>query len=1135
MEQMELIQPGGIMSLMQLANALPMANAAPQYIVSSGETSSGLTLEPSGKLTVLDGGTAIDTNAGTSATVIISGGGTAISVCAGGKTEVRVHPNGYLKSAVIGFNAELKVFSLGTADEVVISGGEANLSGGVMNHTTVTGIGDLFVSSGGQALDTIVSSGYLTIQNGGTASRVNMVNLGGIHVSEGGYLEQAEVSGGVLTLHNGGKVNGAKIGPEGAIAVSSGGSACGIELMSDSILSLDVAPDTYFEATRGSQTISMKNGVLSGFAADNDFLLVSGGGLATELSIRNGMMFVYSGGSAADVQIEAKGDVYITDGGTISDVRIGSGGALTVLEGGTAAAVDWTPCIGHCRTYAGAQVDFVSSYSGVYYGENDKLISHEQTMSGTVIDGEMYVMAGGEAIEVYVNQSGTLYVSSGGKATAAFHPWQGNIVSAKDAELFYLERDANVYYGGVSGILAKGDMLKDRNIGSGNELIVYSGGTAENISVRRGGVMTVFRGGAAHQVDWTPCEGIIHAEEGAEVSYTSAYSGVYYGKNDTLISHSETLTNQKVNSLETLYVMNGGTASAITLAGSGNMTVSGGGTVRQLAISGGCAVICDGGYAESAVVRNYGILQVRSGGVVSNATCISQSADGGLVISSGGTVQGIVVSSGGVASIQSGGIARGVIKLGTSASFAVNEGAVIEFDLTEEAPGGNVLINRWSRISGGNLAEYRVMISGEQEYGKYRLADSASGFTTSISLVVDGEDIGAISVGGNLGRQGRGYSLAIEQDSLYFYVEELTAPSNLQGNQDGLSWNAEAGRYGCLVEYSTDDFEHSVQLHTDSSQVDSYALPEGSYRWRVKIDRDGAPWAEGPEIQAEKDPSVPQILQSDEDGFQDIFFANPYSVWNNAYCAVHSGIYGGWEGTGEQADISLKNCFCDLFAGSQDANVLCLTDDANGDAIFLDDIYTDLPGTIQEQQARVAEIKEIRGGGGDDVIDMTSSRFACTGSGMTIRGGDGNDVIWANAGGHILCGDAGNDRITGASGDDILSGGSGDDSLCGGGGNDIFCFGGNWGNDVVQQVENGTVTLWFADGDSTKWDEESMTYTDGECSVQVSGAEAEQIVLKFGNDDGTGRFQMLCEAGLFAENSSRRIFEYNGEEILAKS
>ena len=111
-----------------------------------------------------------------------------------------------------------------------------------------------------------------------------------------------------------------------------------------------------------------------------------------------------------------------------------------------------------------------------------------------------------------------------------------------------------------------------------------------------------------------------------------------------------------------------------------------------------------------------------------------------------------------------------------------------------------------------------------------------------------------------------------------------------------------------------------------------------------------------------------------------------------------------WNGTNEIVSASGKNRLADLFFGSDDANLLCLTDDENGDGIFVDDEFTELPEGIEGQQSRIAQIDEIRAGFGDDIVDMTSQRFEHTGTGLTIRGGAGNDTIWANKGNNMLGG-----------------------------------------------------------------------------------------------------------------------------------
>ena len=175
-------------------------------------------------------------------------------------------------------------------------------------------------------------------------------------------------------------------------------------------------------------------------------------------------------------------------------------------------------------------------------------------------------------------------------------------------------------------------------------------------------------------------------------------------------------------------------------------------------------------------------------------------------------------------------------------------------------------------------------------------------------------------------------------------------------------------------------------------------------------------------------------------------------------------------------------------------------------------------------QSRLANIKEIRAGAGDDIVDLTSDRFDYTGGGLSVHGGLGDDTIWSNNGNNTLFGDAGNDRLVGAGGNDIIVGGAGNDSMHGGGGDDVFAFGGDWGNDNVKQLADGKVTLWFDSGSQDKWDAASLTYQDGDKSVKVSGVAASAVTLKFG-DDGSAQYGKLLEIGAFEEYSSERIFE----------
>ena len=126
-------------------------------------------------------------------------------------------------------------------------------------------------------------------------------------------------------------------------------------------------------------------------------------------------------------------------------------------------------------------------------------------MSRTIINsrGRMYVCPGGTADETVVNYYGDLYVSSGASAEIAFNPWQGNIHSSAGAGVTYLERDADLYYGGAYiGLISKGDAFDDLLITSGRSALVYSGGTMNSATVNRNGSMVIYDGGNAGDIGW---------------------------------------------------------------------------------------------------------------------------------------------------------------------------------------------------------------------------------------------------------------------------------------------------------------------------------------------------------------------------------------------------------------------------------------------------------------------------------------------------------------------------------------------------------------------------------------------------------------------------------------------------------
>ena len=311
------------------------------------------------------------------------------------------------------------------------------------------------------------------------------------------------------------------------------------------------------------------------------------------------------------------------------------------------------------------------------------------------------------------------------------------------------------------------------------------------------------------------------------------------------------------------------------------------------------------------------------------------------------------------------------------------------------------------------------------------------------------------------------------------------------------------------MEYSKDNFAHVLHLEISSrTAVDTYGMPGGTYQWQVIADNEEY---KGNNFISDNTTAAQQLV-SDADGNMDVFFVRSSDVWSAEYFAQRSG-------TQELVALNGKNRIQDVFKGSADANILVLTDDSNGDALFIDDVYSAL-GT----QARLSQIDEIRAGAGNDIIDFTSNKYAFAGDKVTIYGGAGDDTIWANSSSNTIFGDAGKDRIIGGAGNDVIIGGSGNDSLYGGGGSDTFCFGGNWGSDTVEQLTGGSVTLHFENGSAANWNAATKVYSDGVNRVTVTGTS--DITLKFGND-------AALPNGAFLDAASENIFEDKDKAMLA--
>ena len=158
------------------------------------------------------------------------------------------------------------------------------------------------------------------------------------------------------------------------------------------------------------------------------------------------------------------------------------------------------------------------------------------------------------------------------------------------------------------------------------------------------------------------------------------------------------------------------------------------------------------------------------------------------------------------------------------------------------------------------------------------------------------------------------------------------------------------------------------------------------------------------------------------------------------------------------------------------------------------------------------------GNGDDNLTGDSNSNIIEAGAGAdTVRGGDGDDSIYgyfsANASGYsgegddILYGEAGNDTLVGGAGDDTLDGGTGADILTGDGGADDYARGGSTGTDTfILRLGDGGSALTgadtitdFQDGTDVLGLDDGLQYTDLTIA-QGTGDNASDTIISSGSE-----------------------------------
>ena len=727
-----------------------------ELVVSNGGVANSTLVNPLGSLFVSSGGTATVVFNPWPGTVVSNAGAIVTYL----DPEAAVY-YGNQQSGLISREKDTESLSIAAGYSAIV------YSGGSANSTTVNAGGSLYVSGGGSANSTTVNSGgNLRVYSGGTANSTT--------VNSSGY----------LFISNGGIANSTTVNAGGSLYVSGGGSAMSI-LENGGFVDISNAngSDVSFVSNAFSGVVlsQTKATVHSGTTANSTTvnfggnLHVSSGGTANSTTVNSrGYLFVSSGGSANDTILD-DGFMVVLESGTANSITVNTGGSLYVSGGGSAMSILENGGFVDISNANGSDISFVANeFNGVVLSQAKATVHSGTTANSTTVNfggnlhvssggtanstmvnsgGYLYVSGGGTANSTTVNSGGCLYVSSGGSATISFNPWQtGSIVSEDGAAITYLEQDAKVYYRNDDGVITKGDVIDSIRIGNG-QLIMYSGGTVNSATIIPGASLLVSEGVTANDI----------SVMGEERCYCMIYGGGY--------------TNHSYYDVYGSLLVSGGMANRVSVVG-GQLVISDGGTVNSASVR-----FCDGMFFYDPnnnfnyhYLRIDGIISVSSGGTANDTTVsfggnfnisgggtandTTVSSGGQVTVSSGGTASDTTVSSGGSLSLSSGGKLTGRTTFSSESVVSAFSGAIVDFDLTRTSTEAAALVNDLSVVQGATL--FTLTVDGELADGTYKLADGASEFNKTISVVnISGSQLGTLSVGQTTAIGGVNYSLSL--------------------------------------------------------------------------------------------------------------------------------------------------------------------------------------------------------------------------------------------------------------------------------------------------------------------------------------------------------------------------------------
>ena len=738
----------------------------------------------------------------------ISSGVTSTGVTVTAADYMYVSDGGYASETIVDFAGIMHVRSGGTASSTIMhEGADMYVSSlGRVGGTTMSG-GKMVVSEGGFVDGVHLSSGVqiLTGRNA-AAGGTYLYDDGFKYVSSGGTGFGDKVSGGLLVVYSGGNEFGAEVRKDGYVKVS-GGYAKDIWLYNTGSMfvtnggtvdKLIVQSGGWVGISGGTVTDITMYGASSGGGSRAGTMFVSGvGAAAYDIDVYDGArLIVRSGGVAGDTRIVTNGSMHISSGGThTGSMYIYQSGDVVVDKGGvidfnlTRAEPDKKDGLVDNLSYVSGSPSFTLTVGEIQAGGMYKLAGGASGFDKTVtviMDGETIgtLMVGEGSIDTGANIY-SLALSGGLVAKVdARNIFTGDLTSAtKDitsgwyatAVNVNVEGILNVFDGGLANkntvnsngkmVVSDGGKATNTTVKTNGKMVVISGGTATNTKLYQGKAMVVSFGGVANDINLV-LDGTVNV-------YGGTATGIELRMGDLHISSGGTATGVTTEKGADIYVYDGvlndlyveGTArvearrasyptSAIlnnaTVGSSGNVQILSSGVANGVTVtSGGNMRVESGGVANDVTVNDSkGRLRVESGGVVNNAVL-----DGGDMVVCGGVANDTTVEARGSLNVSYGGVANGVTVNSLGRVYVEKDGVVSGATVNA----GYLYVSHFES-SGGTATDTTVNLQGVMSVASYTIARNTtvnSGGKMNITGTANGVTVGdggrmTVSSGGKL-------------------------------------------------------------------------------------------------------------------------------------------------------------------------------------------------------------------------------------------------------------------------------------------------------------------------------------------------------------------------------------------------